>query len=134
MVKDMTQIKKKLSDKQKAFIKEYPIDHNATQAAIRAGYSKNTAQRIGSENLSKPLIKEAIAKLQEQHAERCAVTIDSLTNEFEEARGVAMQELQISAAVSAIMAKAKLHGLDITKHQVDGSINLVYADKDDEEL
>lgn len=130
----MTEKKKKLSDKQKAFIKEYPIDHNATQAAIRAGYSKDTAQRIGSENLSKPLIKEAIDKQQEEHAERCNVTIDSLTNEFEEVRRAAMQELQLSAAVSAIMGKAKLHGFDISKHQVDHSINMVYADRDDAEL
>ena len=41
---------------------------------------------------------------------------------------------QLSPAVAAIMGKAKLHGFDITKHQVDGSINVVYADKDDEKL
>lgn len=52
----------KLTDKQKRFVKEYLVDLNATQAAIRAGYSANTAQQIGSENLSKPLIAEKIAK------------------------------------------------------------------------
>jgi phage terminase small subunit len=50
-----------MTDKQKIFCDEYLIDLNATQAAIRAGYSKRTANRIGTENLSKPVIKEYIA-------------------------------------------------------------------------
>lgn len=126
----------KLTDKQKAFIKEYPIDHNATQAAIRAGYSKDTAGFIGYENLKKPYIAQAIEKQQEKHAERCNVTVDSLTNELEQARVLAMRDdvQQLSPAVSAIMGKAKLHGFDINKHEVDGSINLVRIDADDEAL
>ena len=49
-----------MTKKQKRFVEEYLIDLNATQAAIRAGYSPETAQQMGSENLSKPVIKEAI--------------------------------------------------------------------------
>ena len=53
----------KLTSKQDAFVKEYIINGgNATQAAIKAGYSKKTANEIGNENLVKPNIKEAIAK------------------------------------------------------------------------
>lgn len=52
----------KLTAKQHAFIDEYLIDLNATQAAIRAGYSKKTAAVIGRENLTKPNIKTAIEK------------------------------------------------------------------------
>lgn len=48
---------KKLTAKQKRFCDEYLIDLNATQAAIRAGYSKKTAGKIGQENLTKPDIK-----------------------------------------------------------------------------
>lgn len=51
----------KLTPKQERFIDEYLVDLNATKASVRAGYSKHTAQRIGSENLSKPLVAEAIA-------------------------------------------------------------------------
>lgn len=51
-----------LTDKQKRFVDEYLIDCNATQAAIRAGYSKKTADAIGRENLRKPRISEAIQK------------------------------------------------------------------------
>ena len=50
----------KMTDKQKRFCDEYLIDLNATQAAIRAGYSKKTANRIATENLSKPVIKAFI--------------------------------------------------------------------------
>ena len=52
----------KLTDKQKRFCDEYLIDLNATQAAIRAGYSKKTAYSIGIENLKKPVIQNYIDK------------------------------------------------------------------------
>ena len=57
---------KKLTAKQQRFCDEYLIDLNATQAAIRAGYSKKTAGSIGTENLQKPLIKEYIEKCMEE--------------------------------------------------------------------
>ena len=53
---------KKLTAKQQRFCDEYLVDLNATQAAIRAGYSKKTAGAIGTENLQKPLIKDYIEK------------------------------------------------------------------------
>ena len=46
-----------INDKQTRFCKEYVIDFNATQAAIRAGYSKKSAKVIAFENLQKPEIK-----------------------------------------------------------------------------
>ena len=49
-----------LTNKQKMFIVEYTVDFNATQAAIRAGYSEKTAHAIGQENLRKPIIEQAI--------------------------------------------------------------------------
>lgn len=55
-------MEKRMTAKQKRFCDEYLIDLNATQAAIRAGYSKKTANRIGTENLSKLVIKEYIDK------------------------------------------------------------------------
>jgi len=50
----------KLTKKQQMFVDEYIIDLNGTQAAIRAGYSKKSARQAGTENLSKPSIREAI--------------------------------------------------------------------------
>lgn len=52
----------KLTDKQERFVEEYLVDLNATQAAIRAGYSQKTAGQIGFDNLKKPEIAEAIQK------------------------------------------------------------------------
>ena len=63
----------KLTEKQKRFCDEYLIDLNATQAAIRAGYSKKTAFTIGNENLKKPYIKNYIdERLKQLEDERIA--------------------------------------------------------------
>ena len=51
-----------MTAKQQRFCDEYLIDMNATQAAVRAGYSKKTARQIGTENLAKPVIREYIEK------------------------------------------------------------------------
>ena len=64
-----------LTAKQEAFCLEYIIDLNATQAAIRAGYSSKTAQQVGSENLSKPVIAEKITELKAERSEK--LTIDA---------------------------------------------------------
>ncbi len=66
---------KTLTPKQQCFIEEYLIDLNATQAAIRAGYSPRTARAIACENLAKPDIQEAIAKAKRERSE--ATKIDS---------------------------------------------------------
>lgn len=50
----------RMTAKQKSFCDEYLIDLNATQAAIRAGYSKKAARQVGNENMSKPYIKNCI--------------------------------------------------------------------------
>jgi len=72
----------KLTDKQERFCQEYIIDLNATQAAIRAGYSKNTAQEIGSENLSKPIIQARVSELKESRLERTTLTQDEVLEEL----------------------------------------------------
>lgn len=70
----MPRIAHGLSPKQQRFVEEYLIDLNATQAAIRAGYSAHTANRIGSQNLSKLVIQDAIALRQVALADANAVT------------------------------------------------------------
>ena len=68
---------KKLTPKQLKFNDEYMIDLNATKSAERSGYSKKTAQRIGSENLSKPLISEEIKKRQEKLSSKAEYTVET---------------------------------------------------------
>ena len=60
--------KRPLTTKQRLFVDEYIIDYNATQAAIRAGYSKKTAHNAGWQNVRKCEIREEIEKHVEAHA------------------------------------------------------------------
>ncbi len=71
-----------LSAKQQLFILEFLVDKNATQAAIRAGYSVRTARKIATENLSKPVIKAAIDTEIEKQKARITFTADQVLEEL----------------------------------------------------
>ncbi len=71
-----------LTDKQERFCQEYLVDLNATQAAIRAGYSPRTAGQTGHDNLKKPEIAVRVAELKEERAERTRVTADKVVKEL----------------------------------------------------
>lgn len=71
-----------MTKKQKRFVEEYLIDLNATQAAIRAGYSPDTAKSIGSENLTKPDIQARIAKAMAERSKRTGVNADRVVTEL----------------------------------------------------
>jgi phage terminase small subunit len=66
-----------LTAKEERFVPEYLVDGNATRAAIAAGYSERTAARIGSELLTKPHIKAAIAKGLKAQEKRTLVKADA---------------------------------------------------------
>ena len=74
----------KLTEKQKRFCDEYLIDLNATQAAIRAGYSKKTAFIIANENLKKPYIKgyidERLKQLEDKRIAKADEVLKYLTS------------------------------------------------------
>lgn len=70
----------KLTPKQQRFVDEYLVDLNATQACIRAGYSKKTAYSMGEENLRKPEIKKAIEQAQQQRQQRTKINADYVLN------------------------------------------------------
>lgn len=72
----------KLTAKQARFVEEYLVDLNATQAAIRAGYSENAASEIGYENLRKPQIQDAIAKRRQEMQQRTEITADRVLEEY----------------------------------------------------
>ena len=69
-----------LTPKQQAFISEYMVDLNATQAAIRAGYSPATARMIGYENLTKPYIAKIIEKAMNERTASNGITADYVLN------------------------------------------------------
>lgn len=68
----------KLTKKQEMFVEEYIIDLNATQAAIRAGYSKKTAGQIGEQNLKKLEIQQAINKKLAEKKEKLIMKQDEI--------------------------------------------------------
>ena len=72
----------RLTDKQKRFVAEYLVDLNATQAAIRAGYSQNTARAIGCENLTKPDIQQAIQEERAKLSKRTEITQERVLQEY----------------------------------------------------
>lgn len=72
----------KLTKKQQNFVDEYLIDLNATQAAIRAGYSVDTAAVIGCENLIKPNISAAIGKALAERSKRTGINADRIITEL----------------------------------------------------
>ena len=72
----------KLTDKQEKFCLEYLVDLNATQAAIRAGYSEKTANRIASEMLSKLDIQQKIQELKDKRSNRIEMDADGVLKEL----------------------------------------------------
>lgn len=80
----MATAKPKLTAKQQRFKEEYLIDLNATQAAIRAGYSAKTAQEQGSRLLSNVMVAEALAQAQQKRSDRTEITQDHVLNVINE--------------------------------------------------
>lgn len=74
--------KLKLTDKQSLFCREYLLDLNATQAAIRAKYSEKTAGAIGNENLQKPEIQAEIIRLNKNREKKTGITPERVIEEF----------------------------------------------------
>jgi len=112
----------KLTPKQQAFVNEYLIDLNATQAAIRAGYSVKTAQMIGSENLSKPIIQEAVQQALDARADRVEITADNVLKEI-----ATIAFAQINIDDTTIKTPDKLKGLEMLgRHLVLFSDKLIH--------
>lgn len=73
-----------LTDKQQRFCEEYLIDLNATQAAVRAGYSEKTANREGSRLLSKVDIQEQIFALRANISDKLALNVEWVLTRLKE--------------------------------------------------
>lgn len=71
-----------MNARQQRFVAEYLVDLNATQAAIRAGYSPKTARAIAQQNLTKIDIQTAISAAMAERGERTQLTQDAVLNEL----------------------------------------------------
>lgn len=96
---------------------------SATDAYAAAGYK---GDRKAASNLWTNVdIKERVTELQSKAVKKAEITVDSLAQELEEARAIALAEKQSSAAVSATMGKAKLFGLGVENRRMSGTIQIV---------
>lgn len=95
----------KLTPKQKKFADEYIKTGNATQSAIEAGYSKKTAQVIGAENLSKPMVKSYI---EERMAEIASKRVMSYTEAVELLTSIARGEEKETVVVATPVSVEKV--------------------------
>ena len=118
-----------LTQKREAFCLAYIETGNQSDAYRAAFDAENmkaeTVYKRASELMTNGEIKGRISELQAQAVERSLVTVQSLTEELEEARALALQEGQSAAAVSASMGKAKLHGLLVDKAAISGTFTTI---------
>lgn len=142
----------KMTNKQKRFCDEYLIDLNATQSAIRAGYSPKTARFIGQENLTKPNIKAYIEeRIAEKEKELIASQDEVLRYLTSVMRGQSESEIVVvegcgdgvSQAVKVKKAPdererlkagellAKRYGILSDKVNIEGAIPVVISGSDD---
>ena len=82
----------KLTPKQQRFVEEYLVDLNATQAAVRAGYSEKTAYSVGGENLRKPEIQQAITEAKKKRSEKVNITAEYVLGNLVEVAERCMQK------------------------------------------
>jgi phage terminase small subunit len=75
-------LRKTLTPKQERFVQEYLVDLNATQAAIRAGYSPNTAKEIGYKLVHKSSLQQAIYQRRQRLTEKTEIGLDKLMAEY----------------------------------------------------
>lgn len=140
----------RMTAKQKRFCDEYLIDLNATQAAIRAGYSKKTAQAIGTENLTKPLLKSYIDKRMKEKEDSLIAKQDEVLKYLTSVmRGESKSSVLAMAGdgVQEVIEKppdekertkaaellGKRYRLFTEKVEVDGAIPIVIVDDIDEQ-
>ena len=81
-----------LTAKQARFVEEYLVDLNATQAAIRAGYSAKTAEWIGPQLLKKSHVADAIAEHMKAREKRTEITQDLVLTDIEKIKRDAMRD------------------------------------------
>jgi phage terminase small subunit len=118
----------KLTVKQEVFAKAYIETGNASEAYRRAynvspGTKPNTVEKRACELLKHGKVAGRIAELQAAHQKRHDITVDSLTEMLKEDRELARTQGEPGAAINAVLAIAKLHGLLIDSKNVNLNAN-----------
>ncbi len=111
-----------LRPRQEKFVREYLVDLNATQAAIRAGYSKKTAYSIGEENLKKPEIAKAIAAAQTKRAEKTGRTAVDVLEDIRKVTREASEQGKIREALRGLELEGKHLGMFVDRLSHEGGM------------
>lgn len=132
---------KKLTAKQQRFCDEYLIDLNATQAAIRSGYSKKTARQIGQENLTKPDIKEYIEKKMKQKEKELIADSEEVMRYLTSVlRGQSQSEIVViegtgdGCSDARLMMKAPDEKERLKAAELLGKAHMIFAEKVQQEV
>ena len=121
-----------LTEKQKAFVREYLIDFNATQAATRAGYSKKTARQAGTENLAKPAVAVAIQARVKKVDDRALVSATEVLVELGRLATVDVSDIfddegqfrpikELPEAVRRSISSIEMESVEVTDKDGNGS-------------
>ena len=113
-----------LNPKQQAFAREYLVDRNATQAAIRAGYSPKTAGSQAHDLLKKPEIQEAVQEGTKKHAASIDVTAESVLADIVRIAEAAEAAGEFTAALKGRELLGKNLKLFTDKLEVSGKMTL----------
>ena len=131
-----------MTPKRDQFVKEYLVDLNATQAAIRAGYSEKTAKSIGQQLLTKLDVQQAITKSQTTRAERTEITQDYVLARLKIESERTEEGSSHAARVSAINLLGKHLGMFVDRKELTGAdgsplmvppITIAFVNKTDEQ-
>lgn len=111
-----------LTAKQELFVQEYLVDLNATQAAIRAGYSEKTAAEIGRQNLIKLEIAQAITEARTKRSERVEWTTDEILKDLKE---IALdRNVEVQHRIKAYELGGKHNGMWTEKIKIEGTLSV----------
>jgi phage terminase small subunit len=111
-----------VTPKQEAFVREYLVDLNATQAAIRAGFSAKTAYSAGQRALKNVEVAAAITDARRKLAARADFTVDAHMDELAKIRDAAFKAQQYSAASKAEMARGKVAGFYVDRIEMNAKV------------
>lgn len=110
-----------LTDRQARFCEEYLIDLNATQAAIRAGYSEKTANEQGARLLANVSVQEKIAELKGERAKRTEMTQDSVIQELAAVARAEIKGVRAVDKLKALELLGKHLGMFVERYEVNAA-------------
>ena len=118
----------KLSPKQERFAREYLVDLNATQAAIRAGYSPKTAYSMGQRLLKNVEVQAFIQSAKQERAEKLARSAQDVLNDIISVTAQARDEGDLKTALKGLELQGKHLGMFTDKLQTEhsGGINITW--------